>query len=285
MNRETNPEDHIPEDQQAANGPSAGKEVENPPQADKEAEDVAVDKSAAETVAAGAEPYEAAKSYVDPSIAAEAGIAELEAKVKQLQDKYVRALAENDNLRKRTEREKSDIAKYAVTKFAGDMVAIADNLRRALKAASDTAAQAEQSGALSALLEGVALTDQELQKAFEKNGIIEIAANGEIFDPHKHQAVMEQDNSAVPAGTILQVFQDGYQIGDRVLRPSMVVVAKGGAKPVKKSEGVDTPQEATADATQVPPVDEQTRSANDNVGDDGPGDGGEEKTDIPKDAV
>ena len=180
-----------------------------------------------------------AKSYVDPSIAAEARIAELEAQIAEFRDKYIRAVAENDNLRKRAEREKSDIGKYAVTKFASDMLAIADNLRRAIAAAAAAPEPEEQSGSLKALLEGVELTDQELQKSLEKNGIRLIAASGAMFDPHKHQAVMEQDDASVPAGTILQVFQDGYQIEDRILRPSMVVVAKGGAKISKPGETQD----------------------------------------------
>ena len=192
----------------------------------------------------GSDQQSGPKAYVDPSIAAEAKIAELEAQVAELRDRYVRAYADAENLRKRTEREKADIAKYAVTGFARDMVAIADNLGRALDAASGT--DEEQSGTLKALLEGVALTDQELRKSLEKHGVRAIAAEGEIFDPHRHQAVMEQDNPAVPSGTIMQVFQEGYQIEERVLRPSMVVVAKGGPKPAKAND-TDQPKPGSAD--------------------------------------
>ena len=175
------------------------------------------------------------KAYVDPGIAAESQISEIKAQLSDQRDKYIRAVAENENLRKRTEREKSDIAKYAVTKFASDMLAIADNLRRAITAASETSDPEEQSGPLKALLDGVQLTDQELQKSLEKHGIHPIAAKDQIFDPYKHQAVVEQDDTTVPAGTILEVLQDGYQIEDRVLRPSMVIVAKGGIK-ISKSD-------------------------------------------------
>ena len=177
---------------------------------------------------------EAARAYVDPSIAAEARIAELEAQVAEMRDRYVRAYAETENVRKRAEREKADVSKYAVTGFAQDMVAIGDNLSRAVEAAGGSSE--EQSPQMKALLDGVVLTDQELKKALEKHGVRGIAAQGEQFDPHKHQAVMEQEDASVSSGTVLQVFQEGYEIGDRVLRPSMVVVSKGGAKPIKSSD-------------------------------------------------
>ena len=212
---------------------------------------------------AGAAASSGPKAYVDPAIAAEAKIAELEAQVAEMRDRYMRAYAESENLRKRTEREKADIAKYAVSSFARDMVAIGDNLGRAIEAANG--ADEEQTGPMKALLEGVALTDQELRKALEKHGVRSIAADGEIFDPHKHQAVMEQDDPSVPAGTILQVFQEGYQIEDRVLRPSMVVVAKGGAKPTKPSAAsVNIDETAVANDAGGPSADE--RQAGDAVG-------------------
>ncbi len=189
---------------------------------------------ASDSGSAEASKPEAAKAYVDPSIAAEARIAELEAQVAEMRDRYVRAYAETENVRKRSEREKADVSKYAVTGFARDMVAIADNLSRAIEAAGGSSE--EQSPQMKSLLEGVVLTDQELKKALEKHGVRGIAAQGEQFDPHKHQAVMEQEDASVASGTVLQVFQEGYEIGDRVLRPSMVVVSKGGAKPIKTSD-------------------------------------------------
>ncbi|MGI9422440.1 MAG: nucleotide exchange factor GrpE [Hyphomicrobiaceae bacterium] len=200
-------------------------------------QDTKADAAAAEakpTVEAAEVAANEPKAYVDPAIATEAKIAELENQVAEMKDRYLRAYADSDNLRKRTEREKADISKYAVTNFARDMVAISDNLRRAIEAVGT--AKEEQSSTMKALVDGVVLTDQELQKALEKHGVRQITAKGEIFDPHKHQAVMEQDDPSVAAGTILQVFQEGYEIGERVLRPSMVVVAKGGAKPIKSTE-------------------------------------------------
>ncbi len=213
--------------------------------------------SAAASSAAAAKDQDGAQAYVDPTIAAEAKIAGLEADIADKHDRYVRVVAEMDNLRKRTEREKADTAKYAITSFARDMVAIADNLRRALAAASSSASAEDQSGPLKGLLEGVALTDQELQKALEKHGITPIPSDGQIFDPHKHQAMMERDDPSVPSGTILQVFQDGYQIGDRVLRPAMVVVAKGGARPAKTSE----PSANLDEAAPPQAADDQRRAA------------------------
>ena len=249
MSADTHPEGGEPTSEQPELKPQD--QVEQPAGTDDQAGGAAGEPAPEPDTMAQAGP----KAYVDPSIAAEARIAELEAQVEEMRDRYVRAYAESENLRKRTEREKSDIAKYAVSNFARDMVTIGDNLGRAIEAAN--ASDEEQTGPMTALLEGVALTDQELRKALEKHGVRSIPAAGEIFDPHKHQAVMEQDNSSVPAGTILQVFQEGYQIEERVLRPSMVVVAKGGAKPVKSADA----------AVNI----DQGAAANDEGGPDDPG--------------
>ena len=216
---------------------------------------------------AGHKP-EAAKAFVDPSIAAEARIADLEAQVTEMRDRYVRAYAETENLRKRSEREKSDVSKYAVTNFARDMVAIADNLKRAVEAAGGS--ETEQSPQMKALLDGVVLTDQELQKALEKHGVRSISAKGETFDPHKHQAVMEQDDPSVAPGTILQVFQIGYEIGDRVLRPSMVVVSKGGEKAVEPSQpqpANEAPAPANDDTADPSSTDSGVQTGSDAFGD------------------
>lgn len=192
-----------------------------------------------------------AQAYVDPTIAAEAQVMGLEAEVAELKDKFVRAHAEMENLRKRTEREKADTSKYAISKFAGDVLAVADNLQRALAAFAQ--AGGEPDAHTKTLIEGVELTDTELNKALERNGVRKIEALGTIFDPNFHQAVMEEENVEIAAGTVLRVFQEGYQIGDRVLRPSMVVVAKGGAKPVKPTETTDAPPAANDDVPPTPP--------------------------------
>jgi molecular chaperone GrpE len=184
--------------------------------------------------AAGASEPLKAQAYVDPEIAAEAQLAAWEAERSDLTDRLMRAHAEMDNLRKRTEREKADTTKYAITRFAGDMLAVVDNLERALAALPKSEAMEPQT---KALFEGVELTAQDLRKALERHSVVRIDALGAIFDPNFHQAVMEEENKEVATGTVVRVLQEGYRIGDRVLRPSMVAVARGGAKPVKAAAG------------------------------------------------
>lgn len=197
-----------------------------------------------------------AQAYVDPTIAAEAEIATLEAENAALKDKFIRAHAEMENLRKRTEREKADTSKYAISKFAGDVLAVADNLQRALAAFGEVTTDTEEP--TKALLEGIELTEAELNKALERHGVKKIEALGAIFDPNFHQAVMEEENKEIAAGTVLRVFQEGYQIGDRVLRPTMVVVARGGLKPVKAS---GSPAGPAANDDLPPVVDENYNAA------------------------
>lgn len=174
----------------------------------------------------------------------EAEITALKAEVADLKDKLLRTHAEMENIRKRTEREKSEAHKYAVTKFARDIVTVGDNFQRAINAVP--AAAADQDPALKSFLEGVTMTERELINALERHGIKRIDPMGEPFNPHQHQAVMESQNADVPAGTVVQVFQSGYMIEDRVLRPAMVVVAKGGAKPGKTG---DSESSSSADTT------------------------------------
>ena len=214
------------------------------------------------------EPLEA-QAYVDPSIAAEAQLLALESENAELKDKFIRAHAEMDNLRKRTEREKADTSKYAISRFAGDMLAIADNLQRALAAFAETGEAADPK--TKALIEGVELTDSELKKALERHGVTKIDALGTIFDPNFHQAVMEEENKDVAAGTVLKVFQEGYRIGDRVLRPTMVVVARGGFKPVKDASpppaaNDDTPTPHDADSESTAQHDDAQENVNPGAG-------------------
>jgi molecular chaperone GrpE len=162
-------------------------------------------------------------------------IAALQAEVAELKDKWLRAHAEIDNIRKRSEREKEEIAKYAVSKLARDIVSVGDNFQRAIDAVPAEAA--EQDPALKSFLEGVTLTERELLNALERHGIKRIQPMNEQFNPHLHQAVMETPRSDVPAGTIVQVFQPGFMIEDRVLRPAMVAIAKGGENVPSVPEG------------------------------------------------
>ena len=161
-------------------------------------------------------------------------------------DQVLRVRAEMENMRKRGEREKVDTAKYAISKFAGDVVGVADNFERALKSVPDDALV--DNPTLRALQEGVAMTEREFLKVLEKHGVRRIDPTGEAFNPHQHQAVMEQEKAEVATGTVLQVFQSGYIIEDRVLRPAMVVVSRGGQKAVAtpKPANDDRPGEAAA---------------------------------------
>jgi molecular chaperone GrpE len=169
--------------------------------------------------------------------------AELEAALVEMRDKLLRAHAEMENLRRRTERETQDARRYAIAAFARDLLGVADNLRRAIDAASTNTAEDEAEDAddpaFSALLEGVELTERELLKALEKNGVTKIDPRGQLFDPHRHEAVFEAPDASVPTGTVVQVMQEGYLIGDRILRPAMVGVARGGPKPAPAAGGVD----------------------------------------------
>lgn len=187
------------------------------------------------------EAQEAEAASSEPS--AEERIAQLEAEKDQLRDQVLRTAAEMENLRKRTEREVSDTRSYAIAGFARDMLVATDNLSRALMVIP-TEAREEAEGTLKSLIEGIEMTEREMQRLLQKNGVTPIVAEGEKFDPHRHQAMFEVPDASVPEGTVVQVVQTGYAIGERVLRPAMVGVAKGGNKPAPKpdaepGEGLD----------------------------------------------
>jgi molecular chaperone GrpE len=147
----------------------------------------------------------------------------------EYKDRWMRSLAEMENLRRRTEREVADARLYGITQFARDVVTVADNMERAL-AALDSELREKADSGIKALLDGVELTERELLKALEKHGVQRLDPQGQKFDPHRHQAMFEVPDETVPAGTVVQVVQSGYTIGERVLRPALVAVAKGGAK-------------------------------------------------------
>jgi molecular chaperone GrpE len=147
----------------------------------------------------------------------------------ETKDRLLRSLAEMENLRKRTEREIADSRLYSVTSFARDLLVVADNMRRALDAVTPELRSSAEA-AVKALIEGVELTERELLKALEKNGVRQFTPQGERFDPNLHQAMFEIPDATVPAGSVVQVVQPGYMIGDRVLRPALVGVSKGGPK-------------------------------------------------------
>ena len=147
----------------------------------------------------------------------------------ELKDRLLRTLAEMENLRRRTEREVSDVRAYGITNFARDILAVADNMERAMKAL-DAEIREKADAGVKALLDGVELTERELIKVMEKHGVKKLEPQGQKFDPNLHQAMFELPDPSVPAGTIVQVMQPGYTIGERVLRPALVGVAKGGPK-------------------------------------------------------
>ena len=162
----------------------------------------------------------------------------LEREHAEMKDRLLRTLAEMENLRKRTEREVADARLYGASSFARDVLAVADNMRRALDAVPPEARAGAEAG-MNSLVEGVELTERELLKALEKNGVRQFTPQGEKFDPNVHQAMYEVPDASVPAGSIVQVVQPGYMIGERMLRPALVGVSKGGPRVAPNSTSND----------------------------------------------
>jgi molecular chaperone GrpE len=181
-----------------------------------------------EKPAQDAEPV-ISKPYIMPDDPEVGSVEALTKEAAESRDKMLRTLAEMENLRKRTMREVADARTYGIANFARDVLDIADNLQRALDAVpADTKAAADPG--LKALIEGVELTERSLLNTLEKNGVKKFDPSGEKFDPNFQQAMYEVPDSSVPPGTVVQVVQAGYTIGERVLRPALVAVSKGGAK-------------------------------------------------------
>jgi len=153
----------------------------------------------------------------------------LDRELAETKDRLLRTLADMDNMRKRTEREVADARAYGISNFARDILGVADNMHRAM-AALDEELRAKDDEPTKVLLEGVELTERELMNVLEKHGVKRIEPLGQKFDPNRHQAMYEIEDVSVPAGSVIQVMQAGYLIGDRVLRPALVAVAKGGGK-------------------------------------------------------
>ena len=158
----------------------------------------------------------------------------------ELKDRLLRMAAEMENLRKRMEREIADTRSYSISGFARDMLVVTDNLSRALTAVPEEARESADANVKS-LIEGIEMTERETYRLLQKHGVEPIDADGQKFDPHKHQAVFEIPNPDVPEGTVLQVMQAGFAIGDRILRPSMVGVSKGGPKVAAEPKPEATP--------------------------------------------
>ena len=160
----------------------------------------------------------------------------LKAENQDMRDKLLRTIAEMENLRKRTEREISDTRSYAIAGFARDMLTATDSLSRALMVLPAEARDSSDATTRS-LIEGIEMTEREMQRLLAKHGVKPIEAEGQKFDPHKHQAMFEVPDPSRPEGTVVQVVQAGFAIGDRVLRPAMVGVAKGGGANGAPAEG------------------------------------------------
>ena len=170
----------------------------------------------------------------DPFVVVE----KLSAENTELKDRLLRTLADVENMRRRSEKEAQDARAYAVTAFARDLLSVSDNLQRALDSVP-AEARASAEGAFKSLTEGVELTARELQTTLARHGVKKLEPQGEKFDPNFHEAIFEAPDETIPAGTVTQVMQSGWKIGERVLRPALVGVSKGGPRAAPKVEKAD----------------------------------------------
>ncbi len=178
---------------------------------------------------------------------------ELESEIAALKDQLLRTLADGENLRRRTEREKTDMSKYAITSFARQIVSVADNLTRALESVAEEARNGDEE--LNNLYVGIEMTEKELQNSFEQFHIKVVDSIGQKFDHNLHQAMFEVEDPNQPSGLVVQEMQKGYVLHDRLLRPAMVGVSKGGPK----LEDVDEAESSTQSPVEPP----KEKAAND----------------------
>ena len=195
--------------------PKPETEEEAPPEADGVTDGDAL---VEEDAPAGEAAEDAEADEFDPLAEQAARIAELETEAAGLRNERLRALAEVENMRRRSERERGEASRYGATGLARDLLGVADNLRRAL-----------ESGGGEGLMEGVEMVERELSATFARHNIARIEAEGERFDHNRHQAMFEVEAADAEPGTVVQVIQDGYLLHDRLLRPAMVGVAKAPA--------------------------------------------------------
>ena len=216
-----------------------------PPETDSEAEPEAAPET--ENLAAEALAAEAANKAAEESVAtSDEGDAprddapaarDPEAEIADLNDKLLRALAETENLRRRSRKEREDTANYAIAGFARDLLSVADNLGRAL--GTLPGAQDATGEALSSFIEGISLTERELTTVLERHGIDRVDPMGEKFDPNRHEAMFEIPTGDAPPGTVVQVIEIGYVLKDRLLRAAKVGIARPLPE-AEKGERVDT---------------------------------------------
>ena len=184
----------------------------------------------------------------------------LQKEVAEAHDKMLRTLAEMENLRTRTRREVADAKTYGITGFARDVLEIADNLQRALDAVP-AEAKANADPGLKALIEGVELTERSLLNALEKNGVKKFDPSGERFDPNFQQAMYEVPDPSVPAGTVVQVVQAGYTIGERVLTSGSSPLGPGRQSRTPQAHeatGFGEPFSSTRHMRQLPAIDRRS---------------------------
>ena len=229
----------------------------------KELPEEAAGETAEENLAEDLAELEAEAGEVDPAdVDAEAGSTEegegaqddapptyeeLESEVAALKDQLLRTLADGENLRRRTERDKADMSKYAITSFARQIVSVADNLTRALESVGEDARNGNEE--LNNLYVGIEMTENELLNSFEQFNIKVVESIGQKFDHNLHQAMFEVEDLEQPAGLVVQEMQKGYVLHDRLLRPAMVGVSKGGPKLEDNGDSettVEPPQEKAA---------------------------------------
>ena len=151
-----------------------------------------------------------------------------EARIADLNDKLLRALAETENMRRRAQRDKEDATKYAIASFAREMLSVSDNLKRAMDSVDDEIRKKDP--AVEQIMVGLDMTEREIQNIFERFGIRTIEALGQKFDHNQHEAMFEVDDASKPAGTVVQEVETGFMLHDRLLRPAKVGVSKGGPK-------------------------------------------------------
>lgn len=161
-----------------------------------------------------------------------------DAEIADLKDKLLRALADIENLRRRSQKEREDALKYASANFARDMLSVADNLRRAIESIPE---EGDPDGAaLVGFIEGIALTEKDLLSALERHKITKIEPMGEKFDPQFHEALFEIPTNDAASGTVMQVMETGYTIHDRLLRPAKVGIAKAAPADTGPGDQVNT---------------------------------------------
>ncbi|MBI1211495.1 MAG: nucleotide exchange factor GrpE [Alphaproteobacteria bacterium] len=185
---------------------------------------------------------EFAQEEIQSEITREAArIRELTSEIAELKERYLRAAAETENVRKRAEREKNEVAQFAFQRFARDLLTVIDNFNRALDSVKPEA-RTSLPPAMGAVVEGIEATQRELLSIFERHGIKKIEAKGQRFNPNLHQAIAEMPSTEYAAGMVIDVAQTGYTLGERLLRPSMVMVSSGpgSAKNSAPGANVDT---------------------------------------------